>query len=70
MPAPDGTFYYHIYQQEDRAFEQTRRIPLAIEDYILPLGFQMPLDKNGILLKNSINLDVVSEIPQAQPHAS
>ena len=70
MPPPDGTFYYHIYQQEDLAFEQTRRIPLAIEDYILPLGFQMPLDKNGILLKNSINLDVVSEIPQAQPHAS
>ena len=64
IPPPDGTFYYHIYQQEELLSEQARRLPLAVEDYVRPLGFDLPVDENGILRKTSINLDIVSEISQ------
>ena len=70
LPPPQGTFYYHIYQQEELACKQSRRIPLAVEDYVIPLGFELPIDDDGILRKTSINPDIVSEITRSSSNVS
>jgi hypothetical protein len=63
LPPPEGTFYYRIFPQARFAADQTRRLPLAFEDCVEPLGFTLPYDTQGNLLKaKEINTSVVADL--------
>lgn len=62
FPPPEGTFYYRIYPQEHFSHHRHLKIPLAFEDYVEPLGFSLPFDSKGNLLKAStLNTSIVSD---------
>ena len=61
-PPPDGEYYYHIYKQEEIAEKLNQTLPISFEDFVEPLGFTLPLDEQGNLLKNNINLSAKSPI--------
>ncbi len=51
FPPPQGKFYYKIWKEEDLAkFINNTSIPF--EDNVIPLGFDLPQDKNNNILKN------------------
>lgn len=53
-PPPQGDLYYRIWDDaETAAFERLKPAP-AFEDYVQPLGFDLPLDTDGNLLKVSV----------------
>jgi glycosyltransferase involved in cell wall biosynthesis len=52
--APEGGLFYSLIDLNDLKTEQLQ--PLAFEDIIKPIGFSLPLDKNGRLLKAGINM--------------
>jgi glycosyltransferase involved in cell wall biosynthesis len=54
-PPPEGRFYYRIWDDEEleRRFGDLRPAP-GFEDYVQPLGFELPLDEGGNLLKASV----------------
>ena len=57
-----GVYYYKIDMSEE-SFMRSYKVPECFEDHIEPIGFNLPFDNNGNLLKaNNINLDVVEEI--------
>ncbi len=60
-PPPDGSFYYKIVSQATAKEQLTDNIPLSFEDFVQPLGFNLPLDSQGNLLKTGINLNIVDE---------
>lgn len=62
-PPSQGDFYYKICEQNDVASLQERNLPLSFEEFVVPLGFDLPLDSKGNLLKSSFNDTVVTEIP-------
>jgi Glycosyl transferase family 2 len=60
-PPVDGPFYYEILQQP--ALPGSEGVyPHAFEDTVRPIGFQLPRDHRGNLLKSSLNSSVISEI--------
>jgi len=61
-PPPEGTFYYEIVPQPEAKKQLASSLPLAFEDFVHPLGFDLPLDKQGNLLKTGINLEIAEEI--------
>lgn len=52
MAPPDGRFYYQIIDENELAI-QSSSLPVAFEDLVKPVGYELPLDKEGNLLKNS-----------------
>ncbi len=62
MSAPEGTFYYQIYRQADVQRLSSRRVPVAFEEFVKPLGYSLPLDSEGNLLKDSFNPHIVSSV--------
>jgi len=58
---PDGEFYYEILREEDLP-EDEEGYPLSFEKFVRPIGFRLPLDAHGDMLKASINQSVISEI--------
>jgi glycosyltransferase involved in cell wall biosynthesis len=54
--------YYEIYDQKDVEYLSKRRMPVAFEDFVKPIGYSLPLDEDGGLLKASINEFVVEDI--------
>jgi hypothetical protein len=59
LPPAEEYFYYRIFSQEHFDQKQKAGVPLAFEDNVEPLGFELPFDKRGNLLKVSINTDIV-----------
>jgi hypothetical protein len=54
-PPPDGRFYYRIWDDAELAGRFSRYEPApGFEDYVEPLGFELPLDGEGGLLKVSV----------------
>ena len=51
--APNGKYYYKIFNK----ISNKKKLPLSFEDLIVPIGFKLPKDKYGNLIKGSINLD-------------
>lgn len=69
-PPPEGTFYYEILPQASAKAQLAGHLPLAFEDFVKPIGFDLPLDSAGNLLKTGINLEIAAEIcPQTVKHA-
>lgn len=61
-PPVESPFYYQILSQAEARQIPTRGLPLAFEELVRPLGFPLPLDSAGNLLKAGINLDVAEAI--------
>ena len=51
-PPPEGDLYYHVWDESELdAFADG---PPAFEDFVRPLGFELPLDEGGNLLKTNV----------------
>lgn len=63
-PPPEGTLYYEILNQSDVEHLAHRKppVPVAFEDIVKPIGYDLPFNDKGGLLKSSINKSVVSPI--------
>lgn len=61
-PPPEGTFYYHIYKQQDVQHLVSRGMPVPFEEMVKSLGYSLPFDSAGNLLKSSVNTSVVSDL--------
>lgn len=57
---PSGTFYYKLIEQND--INVNVEIPIAFEDFVQPVGFSLPLDEKGDLLKAAINMSTKSKL--------
>ena len=64
QPPAGGDFYYQIYAQENLAGQIQSSLPIPFEDFVKPLGFELPLDKQGNLLKTGINLSEKSALDE------
>jgi len=62
MKPPDGTFYYQIYKQEDVQHLFQRKTPLSFEEFVKPIGYELPFDQKGNLLKAPIDESIVNPI--------
>ena len=57
-----GGSYYQIYEQQKILDSFALSLPTAFEDFVKPIGFDLPVDQNGNLLKNSINTEISTSI--------
>lgn len=60
-PARDE-FYYRIRTLEDVESLWKNDLPVSFEDFVEPVGFDLPLDEYGNLLKSGLNMSIVSPI--------
>lgn len=60
-PPVEGDFYYEILPESDLP-DNEGGYPLSFESYVRPVGFPLPLDENGNLIKSSINLEIEEDI--------
>jgi glycosyltransferase involved in cell wall biosynthesis len=61
-PPVRDEFYYRIRRQEDIANLSKNDLPVSFEDFVEPVGFNLPLDEQGNLLKGGLNMSIVSPI--------
>lgn len=57
----EGDFYYEILREADLPSNE-EGYPLSFEGFVRPVGFSLPLDERGDLLKESLNLEIEEEI--------
>lgn len=57
---PLDKYYYEIIDQN--AIQTDCKSPISFEDFVRPIGFVLPFDKNKNLLKAAINMSIKSEI--------
>ena len=62
IPPAEGEFYYRIRKQEDVSGLLKNNKPVSFEDFVEPIGFNLPLDEHGNLLKGGLNTSIVSSI--------
>lgn len=62
VPSVDGSFYYRIKKQTELSGLRGRRLPVCFEEFVEPVGFELPLDASGALLKTAINTSIVETI--------
>lgn len=55
---PKQNYYYQIYRQDEEEGILKRSLPVPFEEFVKPIGFELPLDENGDLLKTGINLKI------------
>ena len=51
-PPPEGDLYYHVWDESE--LDVFAAGPPAFEDFVRPLGFELPLDEGGNLLKTNV----------------
>lgn len=62
LPPPNGMYYYQV-SAEEKSGSESPSLPLSFEACVVPLGFALPFDSDGNLLKaDRINLEVVQNI--------
>ena len=54
-PPPEGHLYYKIYSWDEAQAFDKGQLPIGFEEMVVPLGFSLPVDEGGNLLKASIN---------------
>jgi hypothetical protein len=52
VPPPQGDLYYRVWDESE--LSRFGKGPPAFEDYVEPLGFDLPLDDDGNLLKTNV----------------
>lgn len=60
-PPESGAFYYEMVSEASLP-SGDGLFPLAFEDAVRPIGFELPLDGRGNLLKSSLNSSVIADI--------
>lgn len=60
-PPVDGDFYYEIRPEAELPGHE-EGYPLSFEKFVRPIGFQLPLDAQGDMLKTSIDTSIVSDV--------
>lgn len=60
-PPAEGDFYYEIRNEGELPADEDG-YPLSFEKHVRPLGFSLPLDAQGDLLKASIDTSIVNEV--------
>ena len=55
---PQQDYYYQICDQDEVKDNLKRLMPVSFEEFVKPIGFQLPVDKNGSLLKTGINTTI------------
>lgn len=58
----DGDYYYRIRRQQDVEYLLRRDIPVSFEEFVEPVGYNLPLDEQGNLIKSGLNVSIVSPI--------
>ena len=53
-PPPEGMFYYKMWSEPDLESFLKAGHPVSFEDIVQPIGYQLPLDDNGNLMKNPL----------------
>lgn len=61
-PPVQDEFYYRIRKQDEVARLWRNDLPVSFEDFVEPVGFNLPLDEQGNLLKGGLNMSIVSPI--------
>jgi len=61
FPPPSGCLYYEILQGPIDQFVKVN-IPLNFEDIVRPLGYELPLDKKGSLIKEGVNMSIRNSV--------
>ena len=61
-PPNKDEFYYRIYKQEEVADRLTNEMPVAFEDIVQSIGYDLPMDDQGNLIKGSLNTSVITSI--------
>ncbi len=59
-----GDFYYEILQEADLPGDE-EGFPLSFEGFVRPIGFELPLDPQGDMLKASIDMSIVNDVGQS-----
>lgn len=62
IPPPEGSFYYQIFRQEKLQDLRQRTVPVPFEGFVHSLGYDLPFDERGDLLKASINAAVSTPV--------
>lgn len=57
---PLGNYYYELIDQKDIQLSDNN--PICFEDFVKPVGFKLPFDKNHNLLKASINMKTKTKL--------
>jgi hypothetical protein len=60
-PPAEGSFYYEVLSESELPDDE-EEYPLSFEKTVRPIGFDLPLDDRGDLLKSSLNSTVVRDI--------
>lgn len=63
-PPPEGTFYYQIFSQKEAESQNDNRRPIPFEVFVKPIGYELPLDQKGDLLKSGINLTIAAPLEE------
>lgn len=59
---PQGNYYYQIRSQAECEDRLKHLLPAPFEEFVIPLGFNLPLDEEGNLLKASLNTAIKTSI--------
>lgn len=66
LPPPNAPYYYKITNEINFNLDKTK-LPLSFEECVIPLGFHLPIDNKGNLLKaNHINFKIINDISPVQ----
>lgn len=60
-PPVEGDFYFEIRRDSDLPADEGG-YPLSFEGFVRPIGFDLPLDSDGDMLKTSIDTSIVSDV--------
>ena len=62
LAPPSGLYYYQISDEQETE-NQPPVLPVSFEECVNPIGFSLPMDSEGNLLKaDQINLKIVEDI--------
>ena len=58
----EGGYFYEIGEMDDLLKKYKNDYPVAFEDFVKPVGFKLPLDSRGDLIKSSMNMEISSPV--------
>lgn len=59
---PIDEFYYQIFSLKEVTPWLSNELPVSFEDFVIPIGFELPLDAQGNLRKSGMNTSIVTTV--------